>query len=92
VIADIRAIIPLGGSCWSPSFIQIRPGGSTPDLIGPASGSPRDKFVWIELALLRPNYPGPVGSPEAYMPNPPGRAQKKLAGLQEAFEQLMVCK
>lgn len=88
VIADIRAMKALGGDCWSPSFIQLRPGGSTPDLIGPVSGAPWERFVWIELAIFRPNLPGPIGA----IPPRPVRYQKKLAGLQEAFEQLMVCK
>ena len=44
--------------------------------------------MWVELSIFRSNIPGRVGE----VPMPPGRAQKKLAGLQEGFEQLMVCK
>jgi len=88
LIADLRVLSALGGPCWAPSFIQFRPGASTPDLIGPASGAPSERFVWVELFIFRPNLPGPYGT----VPLPPSRAQKKLAGLQEGFEQLMVCK
>lgn len=93
VIADLRAMAAFGDGCWPAAFLALRPGGPTPDLIGPASGEPWERFMWIELAIFRPNIPVPAG---AVTPTPPGppyiRVQKKLAGLQEAFEQLMVCK
>lgn len=86
-LADIKALARngFGAPCWPPGIIYARAGGPTPDWISPVSGGPHEQFVWMELAMFRSNIPAPVA-----LANP--RVQKKLPGLQEAFEQLMVCK
>jgi hypothetical protein len=82
----------LAGLTWPASFILIRPGGTTRDLIHPAASTSTapQRIVWVELATFRPQVTLP--SPPAG-PFPAGlRLQKKLPGIQEAFEQLMTCK
>lgn len=74
----------LNGATWPVSFILFRPGGTTRDLIHPASSTSTipQRIVWVELATFRPQIFFAPGL----------RLQKKLPGIQEAFEQLMTCK
>lgn len=80
----------LNGTTWPISFILFRPGGTTRDLIHPATTTSAvpQRIVWVELATFRPNIFLPLD------PSFPAglRLQKKLLGIQEAFEQLMTCK
>lgn len=75
----------LNGATWPLAFILMRPGGSTTDLLHPAAttGTTPQRVVWVELGTFRPNIT---------LPGTQLRVQKRLPGLQEAFEQLMVCK
>lgn len=86
-LSDIKALARsgFGAPCWPPHIFYARPGGPQPDWISPLSGEPHERFVWMELAVIRSHIPAPVA-----LANP--RVQKKLPGLQEFFEQLMVCK
>jgi hypothetical protein len=89
-LTDIKTVarngFGVGANVWPPSIIYARPGASTPDWIAPLSGDPHERFVWMELAVLRSNIPKP--SVVSTVP----RVNKKLPGIQEFFEQLMVCK
>lgn len=87
VLSDLKALGKqvFGGTCWPQSLVVARAGGSTSDLISPLSGSPKEPFVWVELTMSRLNIPAPA---EVSTP----RLQKKLSALQEAFEQLLLCK
>lgn len=87
-LADIKALARsgFGAPVWPPCIIYARPGAATSDWIAPLSGDSKERFVWMELAFLRSNIPAPAVA----LSYP--RVQKKLSGLQELFEQLMVCK
>jgi hypothetical protein len=84
-LRDMKALTILGGGFWPVVNLLIRPAGPVKDYISPVTGKAGDRFVWIEMGTFRPNAPV-LGT------NQPLRVQKRLPGLQEAFEQLMVCK
>lgn len=87
-ISDIQQLTfgsdGFNGATWPVVFILFRPGGTTRDLIHPATSTSTtsQRMVWVEMGTFRPNL---------YL-SPGVRLQKKLPGIQETFEQLMVCK
>jgi hypothetical protein len=87
-LADIKALARggFGAPAWPAVVIYARPGGSTPDWIARLSGGLSQRFVWLELVNLRSNILAPA------ITSTVPRVQKKLPGLQELFEQFMVCK